>query len=72
MTEEQLISRQEAADLLGVSTRTVNRYAAAGYLKPTYVSVRGQLVPRYWKVDVEELRHHRTAAEPSPPEVVCH
>lgn len=69
---EQLISRKEAAAILGVSTRTINRYAAAGSLRPTYVSVRGQLVPRYWKVDVEKIRHRRTAPELPAPESVCH
>lgn len=72
MTETQLISRAEAAELLGVSVRTINRYAAAGYLTPTYERHRGQLVPRYDRGALEELRHIRQASEPTPPEVACH
>lgn len=73
MTEdtENLLSRTEAAQLMGVSARTVNRYAAAGYLKPTYVRVRGQLVPRYSRVEVEWLNRHREGSESSPPNPVC-
>lgn len=69
--EPTLLSRAEAAELIGVSTRTINRYAAAGYLKPVYTRVRGQLVPRYSRTEVEWLDRRRTAAESLVPEEVC-
>lgn len=68
MTETQLISRAEAAELLSVSVRTINRYAAAGRLKPYYVNVRGQLVPRYWRDNVLALK----APESNAPKTACH
>ncbi|HSX97878.1 MAG TPA: hypothetical protein VLG91_10880 [Streptomyces sp.] len=68
---EMLLSRTEAAQVMGVTPRTVNRYAAAGYLKPTYVRVRGQLVPRYDRTEVESLNRHRERAESSTPDPVC-
>lgn len=72
MTETQLISRDEAAWTLGVSTRTINRYVAAGYLTPTYERHRGQLVPRYDRLTVEELAHRRKTPESTAPEDACH
>jgi excisionase family DNA binding protein len=63
MTETQLIRRQEAAKLLGVTPRTINRYVAAGRLAPTYRPYRGQIIPWYDPEEVLTLR-----AEPVTPE----
>lgn len=71
MEETQLISRQEAAVILGVSARTINRYMNAGYLTPTYERHRGQLVPRYSRFDVEELAHSRNSQERFVPNPLC-
>jgi len=68
--EEEQISRIETARILGVSTRTVNRYVARKYLECTYARLpQGGWAPRFSRQEVEGLARRR--AESLVPKGVC-
>ncbi len=48
-----LLSKKEAADMLGVSTQTLDRYRRRGRLNPVQIVPRGRV--RYRIRDVERL-----------------
>ena len=50
--KDQMVSRREAADILSVSTRTVQRYEQQGKLKGHKLSPRAT---RYYLTDVQAL-----------------
>lgn len=57
MTETQLMTRNETADLLKVTTKTLQRWERDGTLEP--VRIGG--VVRYRRADIEELIGRKSA-----------
>jgi DNA-binding transcriptional MerR regulator len=51
VTDEELLTTAQVAKLIGISPRTLVRYAERGYVTPAFVLPSGH---RRWKID--ELR----------------
>jgi excisionase family DNA binding protein len=57
--EEGLVSTEEAARALGVSARTLTRYAADGRITPTVVLSGGRR--NHYRWDIDDLRRQLRA-----------
>lgn len=51
----ELITRKQAAEILGVSLSTFNRYVLAGMIRRVKLGDNQQSAARYFKADVEKL-----------------
>jgi len=54
-----LLNKREAAAFLGVSTRAINRYVAAGRLKVSYRDAGGSTTSFYDPADLEALKKRK-------------
>jgi len=59
------MNKQEAADLLGVSTRAIERYTAKGKLTPTYPRGKTGHIADYDKAELESLKKEMEAPRTS-------
>ena len=57
--QQRLVTTQEAAQRLGISARTLQRWAAEGLIKPDFMTLGGQ-----YRWDVERLRRDIKAQAP--------
>ncbi len=62
-----MFSKQEAADFLGVSKRTLERYASQGRVRAIYRKGRGHPVPEYEEEDLLSLKAGLEPALSPPP-----
>jgi excisionase family DNA binding protein len=59
--DDSHVTGQQAAEILGVSIRTVERMRADGELTPVYVPTPGRAVRRYFRRAEVEARLNRAA-----------
>jgi hypothetical protein len=63
-----LVSKQQAAKVLQVSIRTIERYAKHGKISPTFVS--GSKSPSFEDADLVSLKAELESARPSKPQII--
>jgi predicted site-specific integrase-resolvase len=62
MPNTDLISTAEAADILGVNIATVNRWAVAGRIEPTFTGPGKTGARMFARTEVERVKAEVTAA----------
>jgi len=59
-TQVQELTKEQAAELLGVSERTIMRYVLKGYIARKYIIVNGNAEVRIERADLELFRQNRS------------
>ncbi len=62
MTETEMVGVAEAAQIIGVSTRTLHRLAKSGDLPHAHKNPRRTGAYLFWRADVQRLAHEQNGA----------